>query len=177
NSGVDGLQLKNGKGEVVIDSTGSEVGAKGTKWRGAPRVSGGPHYTNGMAFRCNPDGTGFETLGQNFRNNYEVCSDSFGTAWQSDNDDDGNQGVRINYVMEGGNFGYVGYAKDSSWGRDQGAYPGQSRQEAHFHQRDPGVVPNLLNTGQGSPTGILAYEGDLPGLAGKLIHCDAGPNV
>jgi putative membrane-bound dehydrogenase-like protein len=178
NSGVEGLLLKNGKGEVIVDSTGSEVGAKGTKWRGAPRVPGGPHYTNGMAFRCNPDGSGFEVLGHNFRNNYEVFADSFGTAWQSDNDDDGNQGVRINYVMEGGNFGYVGYYKDSSWGRDQAAYPGQSRQEAHFHQRDPGVVPNLLNTGAGSPTGILAYEGDLlPGLNGKLIHCDAGPNV
>jgi putative membrane-bound dehydrogenase-like protein len=178
NSGIDGLQLKNGKGEIVIDSTGSEVGAKGTKWHGAPRVSGGPHYTNGMAFRCNPDGTGFEVLGWNFRNNYEVCSDSFGTAWQSDNDDDGNQGVRINYVMEGGNFGYVGYAKDSGWNRDQGAYPGQTRQEAHWHQRDPGVVPNLLMTGGGSPCGILCYEGDLlPGMNGKLIHCDAGPNV
>ncbi len=32
--------------------------------------------------------------------------DSFGTLWQSDNDDDGNRGVRINYVMEFGNFGY-----------------------------------------------------------------------
>lgn len=178
NAGIDGLQLRNGKGEVVVDSTGSEVGARGTKWRGAPRVSGGPHYTNGMAFRCNPDGTGFEVLAWNFRNNYEVCSDSFGTAWQSDNDDDGNQGVRINYVMEGGNFGYVGYRRDSSWGRDQTAYPGQSRQEAHWHQRDPGVVPNLLMTGGGSPTGILAYEGDLlPGMNGKLIHCDAGPQV
>lgn len=178
NSGIEGARVKNGKGEFVIDSTGSEVGAKGTKWRGGPRGGAGQHYTNGMAFRCNPDGTGFETLGFNFRNNYEVCSDSFGTAWQSDNDDDGNQGVRINYVMEGGNFGYVGYAKDSNWGRDQGAYPGQSRQEAHFHQRDPGVVPNLLNTGGGSPTGILAYEGDLiPALSGKLVHCDAGPNV
>ncbi|HLY74808.1 MAG TPA: PVC-type heme-binding CxxCH protein, partial [Planctomycetota bacterium] len=177
NAGIDGARVKNGKGEPVVDSTGSEVGAKATKWRGGPRGGAGQHYTNGMAFRCNPDGSGFETLGYNFRNNYEVCSDSFGTAWQSDNDDDGNQGVRINYVMEGGNFGYVGYAKDSSWGRDQSAYPGQSRQEAHWHQRDPGVVPNLLMTGGGSPTGILAYEGDLPGLRGKLIHCDAGPNV
>ncbi|HLY08085.1 MAG TPA: PVC-type heme-binding CxxCH protein, partial [Planctomycetota bacterium] len=177
NAGCDGARVKNGRGEVIVDSTGSEVGAKGTKWRGGPRGGAGQHYTNGMAFRCNPDGSGFEVLGYNFRNNYEVCSDSFGTAWQSDNDDDGNQGVRINYVMEGGNFGYVGYAKDSSWNRDQPAYPGQSRQEAHWHQRDPGVVPNLLMTGAGSPTGILAYEGDIPALKGKLIHCDAGPNV
>ena len=177
NAGCDGARVKNAKGEFVVDSTGSEVGAKGTKWRGGPRGGAGQHYTNGMAFRCNPDGSGFEVLGWNFRNNYEVCSDSFGTAWQSDNDDDGNEGVRINYVMEGGNFGYVGYQKDSSWGRDQGAYPGQSRQEAHWHQRDPGVVPNLLMTYGGSPTGILAYEGEIPSLKGKLIHCDAGPNV
>jgi putative membrane-bound dehydrogenase-like protein len=178
NDGSNGLLLKNGKGEVIIDSTGSEVGGKGQKWRGGPRGGAGQHYTNGMAFRCNPDGTGFEVLGHNFRNNYEVCSDSFGTAWQSDNDDDGNQGVRINYVMEGGNFGYVGYYKDTSWGRDQGAHPGQTRQEAHFHQRDPGVVPNLLMTGGGSPCGICVYEGDLiPELRGKLLHCDAGPNV
>ena len=49
----------------------------------------------------------------------------------------------------------------SSWGRDQNCYPGQSRQEAHWHQRDPGVVPNLLMTGGGSPCGIIVYEGDL----------------
>jgi putative membrane-bound dehydrogenase-like protein len=178
NDGVNGAVVKNSKGEAIIDSTGSEVGGRGAKWRGGPRGGAGQHYTNGMAFRCNPDGTGFETLGFNFRNNYEVSSDSFGTAWQSDNDDDGNMGVRINYVMEGGNFGYVGFYKDTSWGRDQNVYPGQSRQEAHFHQRDPGVVPNLLCTGAGSPTGITVYEGDLlPGLNGKLIHCDAGPNV
>jgi putative membrane-bound dehydrogenase-like protein len=178
NDGVNSAVVKNSKGEPIIDSTGSEVGGRGQKWRGGPRGGAGQHYTNGMAFRCNPDGTGFETLAFNFRNNYEVAADSFGTAWQSDNDDDGNMGVRINYVMEGGNFGYVGYYKDSSWGRDQNVYPGQSRQEAHFHQRDPGVVPNLLCTGAGSPTGIMVYEGDLlPGFHGKLIHCDAGPNV
>ena len=56
----------------------------------------------------NLDGSDFEVLGYNFRNNYELTVDSFGTVWQSDNDDDGNQGVRINYVMEGGNFGYTG---------------------------------------------------------------------
>ena len=178
NEGANGLQLKNGKGEVVIDTTGSEVGGRGQKWRGGPRGGAGQHYVQGMAFRCYPDGTGLEVLGWNFRNNYEVCSDSFGTAWQSDNDDDGNQGVRINYLMEGGNYGFVGYYKDSGWQRDQGAYPAQTRQEAHWHQRDPGVVPNLLMTGGGSPCGICVYEGDLiPELKGKLIHCDAGPNV
>jgi putative membrane-bound dehydrogenase-like protein len=178
NDGARGAEIRNGKGEPVVDSTNSGAGGKGKTWRGGPAGGPGRRYQEGMAFRCNPDGSGFETLGHNFRNNYEVAADSFGTAWQSDNDDDGNQGVRINYVMEGGSFGYVGHS-GSNWGRDMGAYPGQLRQEAHFHQRDPGVVPNLLCTGGGSPTGILVYEGDLlpEALRGSLIHCDAGPNV
>ena len=46
-----------------------------------------------MVFRCNPDGSQVETLAWNFRNNWEVTVDSFGTIWQSDNDDDGNRGV------------------------------------------------------------------------------------
>jgi len=177
NDGARGAVVKNGKGEAIIDATGSEVGGRGKVWRGGP-TGAGRRYQEGMAFRCNPDGTGFEVLGHNFRNNYEVAADSFASAWQSDNDDDGNQGVRINYVMEGGNFGYVGYS-GSNWGRDMPAYPGQLRQEAHFHQRDPGVVPNLLCTGGGSPTGILVYEGDLlpNSFLGTVIHCDAGPNV
>ena len=39
-------------------------------------------------------------------------------------------------------------------------------------------MPNLLQTGAGSPTGITVYEGDLlPMFRGQLMHCDAGPNV
>jgi len=161
--------IRNGKGEKVVDSTGSEIGPKGKLWHGGEKTKGFG-YREGMAFRVNPDGSGFETLGFNFRNNYEVNVDSFGTAWQSDNDDDGNQGVRLNYVMEGGDFGYSG------WGGALMRYPTQSAQEAHWRQRDPGVVPNLYNTGGGSPTGILVYEGDLlpAKFQGALIHCNAG---
>ena len=67
----------------------------------------GTPYRQGMVFRCDIDlekgaASNVETLGWNFRNNYEIAVDSFGTPFQPDNDDDGNQGVRINYVMEGG---------------------------------------------------------------------------
>lgn len=177
NDGCRGAFVKNSKGEPVVDSLGSHIGGKGSQWRNGSKGVG-RRYQEGMAFRCNPEGTDFETLGHNFRNNYEVAADSFGTAWQSDNDDDGNMGVRINYVMEGGEFGYVGFT-GSNWGRDRPLYPDQTRQEAHFHQRDPGVVPNLLNTGAGSPCGILVYEGDLlpQAFQGKLLHCEAGHNV
>ena len=51
--------------------------------------------------------------------------------------------------------------------------------QRHWHLNDPGVVPNLLQTGGGSPTGICVYEGRLlpERFWDQLIHCDAGPNV
>ncbi|MCA9056946.1 MAG: c-type cytochrome, partial [Planctomycetaceae bacterium] len=114
----------------------------------------------------------------NFRNNWELCVDSFGTVWQSDNDDDGNRGVRINYVMEYGNYGYKDEFTGAGW-RDPRTNLEAEIPLQHWHLNDPGVMPNLLQTGAGSPTGILIYEGDqLPGrFLNQLIHCDAGPNV
>ena len=50
-------------------------------------------YRQGMVFRCDPDGTNFELLGHNFRNNYEVAVDSSARSGSRDNDDDGNRGV------------------------------------------------------------------------------------
>jgi putative membrane-bound dehydrogenase-like protein len=180
NAGNDGMNghVKYADGTPVVDSLGSELGSKATKFRGGEKPKGRIGYTDGHAFRCDPDFKNFETLGFNFRNNYELTVDSFGTVWQSDNDDDGNQSVRINFVMEGGNFGFKS-PKGAPWGKDKDAYPGQSKQEQHWHLRWPGTVPNLLNTGGGSPTGITVYEGALlpEQFRGALIHCDAGPNV
>jgi putative membrane-bound dehydrogenase-like protein len=90
NFGNAGEQLKDAQGNIVKDIDGNEISLKS--------------YKQGMVFRSNPDFTGLEVLGHNFRNNYEVAVDSYGTMWQSDNDDDGNKGVRINYVMEHGNL-------------------------------------------------------------------------
>lgn len=145
---------------------------------GLPVVDNGKPFYGGMVFRCNLDGSEFEVLAHNFRNNYEVTVDSFGTLWQSDNDDDGNKGVRINYVMEHGNFGYRDELTGAGWKADRtGAHTEIPLR--HWHLRDPGVVPNLLQTGAGSPTGITIYEGDLlPSVyRNQVIHCDAGPNI
>jgi putative membrane-bound dehydrogenase-like protein len=135
-------------------------------------------YQEGMAFRCNMDGSEVETLGWNFRNNWELAVDSFGNIWQSDNDDDGNRGVRINFVMEYGNYGYKDELTGAGW-RDLRTGLEEEIPERHWHLNDPGVTPNLLQTGAGSPTGILVYEGSLlpQRFMGELIHCDAGPNV
>lgn len=139
--------------------------------RGGRRIVSGPdqEFYAGSALRVRPDGTGLEVLGHNFRNPYELTLDSFGNIWQSDNDDDGNEWARINYVMRGGNHGYWGPG-GKRWREDRGS---------HFHQENPGVVPTVLRTGFGSPCGIVVYEGDLlpSRFRGNLLHVDNGPRV
>ncbi len=135
-------------------------------------------YSGGMAFRCDVNGRRLDVLGHNFRNNYELAVDSFGNVWQTDNDDDGFDGCRINYIIEGGNYGYRDEVTGASWRTER---PGQHAEipSRHWHQNDPGVVPNFLQTGAGSPTGITVYEGRLlPQVFwDQVISCDAGPGV
>ena len=166
NFGNEGKQLKAADGSPIVDLAGNVI-----------NDSRNP-YQQGMVFRCNPDGTEVETLAWNFRNNWELCVDSFGTIWQSDNDDDGNRGVRINYVMQHGNYGYRDELTGDSWQTPRIGMRDDIGQR-HWHLNDPGVVPNLLQTGAGSPTGITIYEGNLlpKRFRGEIIHCDPGPNV
>lgn len=166
NFGNTGQQVCDAQGQPVVDLAGNEV------------IDNGKPYFGGMVFRCRPDGSDFEVLGHNFRNNYEVAVDSFGTLWQSDNDDDGNRAVRINFVMEYGNYGYRDEMTGAGWRTPRtGMHP--EIPVRHWHQHDPGVVPNLLFTGAGSPTGICVYEGRLlpEKFWDQVIHCDAGPNI
>lgn len=166
NFGNTGQAVHDKNGNVVVDKEGNKV------------QDNGKPYFGGMPFRCNLDGSDFEVLGHNFRNNYEVTVDSLGTLWQSDNDDDGNKGVRINYVMEHGNFGYRDEVTGAGWNSPRTNLEKEIPLR-HWHLNDPGVVPNLLQTGAGSPTGICIYEGRLlPKVFwDQVIHCDAGPSV
>jgi putative membrane-bound dehydrogenase-like protein len=130
----------------------------------AGEISSDPTYLGGVPLRMNEDGTGLTILGQNFRNPYETAVDSFGTLWQTDNDDDGNAWTRLNYVMEGGNFGHRG-PFGRSW---------QSDNSTHWHEELAGVVPGLLRLGAGAPCGLAVYEGLLlPGrFRGHLLHAE-----
>ncbi len=164
NLGNEGKQLKDKNGKIVVDIDGKEISPK--------------NYKQGLALRCNLDGSDVEVLGQNFRNNYELAVDSYGTIWQSDNDDDGNKATRINYVMQHGNYGYTSEINGAGW-RASRVNQEDSIPLKHWHLNDPGVIPNLLQTGAGSPTGIIVYEGTLlpKSFQNQIIHCDAGPNV
>ena len=164
NFGNAGEQLKDKNGQFIKDPEGNEVSLK--------------NYKQGMVFRCDPEFKNVEVLAHNFRNNYEVAVDSYGTMWQSDNDDDGNKGVRINYVMDYGNYGYTDEITGAGWQANRTNIEPEIPRR-HWHLNDPGVVPNLLQTGAGSPTGMIIYEGNLlPAVfRNQMIHTDAGPNV
>ncbi len=109
--------------------------------------------------RVNRDGTQFEILADRQRNNYETSLDSFGRSFTSDNDDDGNRGCRVIWVMDGGAYGYRTPGSPRHWGEDV-----------------PGNVPKLVGTGNGSPCGIMVYDGSLlPGdYQGGIFEADAG---
>jgi len=109
--------------------------------------------------RVNRDGTEFEVVSDRLRNNYEVCQNAFGHLFASDNDDDGRRGSRVVWAMDGGHYGYQTPGSPRHWGEDVA-----------------GNVPKLAGTGNGSPTGIMVYEGRaLPDeYFGGLLEADAG---
>ncbi len=161
-------------GEHVKDSDGNTV----TDIFDRPVVDNGKTFFGGMVFRCDMEGSNFEVLAHNFRNSWETTVDSFGSLWQSDNDDDGNRGTRINFVMEQGNYGYRDELTGAGWLADRITLEKETPLR-HWHLNDPGVVPNLLQTGAGSPSGICVYEGRLlpKRFWDQIIHCDPGPNI
>jgi putative membrane-bound dehydrogenase-like protein len=164
NFGNEGKQLKDKNGKPVLDQDGDPIDTK--------------KYKQGMVFRCDTNGTNVECLASNFRNPYEVAVDSYGLLWQSDNDDDGNRSTRINYLMDYGNYGFTDEVTGAGW-RANRTNIEDSIPLRHWHQSDPGSIPNLLQTFAGSPTGIIVYEGSLlpKDFYGQMIHCDAGNNV
>ena len=166
NFGNEGKSLLTAAGDTVVDVHGHKV------------VTNGKPFRQGLVLRCDLDGKNVEVLGSNFRNNFEVAVDPFGTLWQSDNDDDGNKGTRINYVMEFGNYGYQDEMTGAGW-RARRTNMERDIPLRHWHLNDPGVVPNVLQTGAGSPSGLTIYEGTLlpEVFHGQMIHAEPGNNV
>ncbi|HEV7348989.1 PVC-type heme-binding CxxCH protein [Telluribacter sp.] len=164
NFGNEGRQLLNGRGGNLLDEWERPINFR--------------NYKQGLVFRCDEEFKTIEVLGENFRNSVELAVDSYGTVWQSDHDEDGNESVRINYVMEDGNFGYVDEMKGTTW-RVVRTNLEDEIPRRHWHQNDPGVVPNVLHTGSGIPTGMAIYESQLlpRPFWDQIIHSDAGANV
>jgi putative membrane-bound dehydrogenase-like protein len=155
NQGNTGFDLTDRSGKhIVSEITGAETRAG---------------YYQGVIFRVNPDGTGLDAIAQNFRNPYELAIDSFGSMFQTDNDDDGNAWTRLDYIMEGGNYGYRG-PRHRTFLEDGGT---------HWHLEVPGVVPQVERLGAGSPCGVFFYEGMLlpERFRSQFFHVEAGRRV
>jgi putative membrane-bound dehydrogenase-like protein len=164
--GNEGKWMLSATGDTLVDIHGRKI------------ITNGKPFREGMVIRMDPDGTNVEVVAHNFRNNYESTLDPFGTIWQSDNDDDGNKGTRINYVMEFGNYGFKDEMTGAGW-RIRRTNWEKEIPHRHWHLNDPGVVPNLLQTGSGSPTGMTMNEGTLlPEIFyGQIVHAEPGHNV
>jgi putative membrane-bound dehydrogenase-like protein len=137
-------------------------------------------YQWGAVMRGELDGSRLEKVAVNFRNPYEVCVSSFGESFLSDNDNDGNESVRICWIMEGGNYGWFGAPPfDKQELDDRVPADDPFRRHWHFRGHIPGFVPATLVTGFGSPCGICFYEGDAfgPKYKNLPLHADAGPRV
>lgn len=172
-TGFGGIDSDHGLHGMALGPDGKLYFTQGDARYGEDRIEGGDTTFDvvdasgrrlrsnqyGTTLRVNLDGTNFEVLGDRQRNNYETCVDSFGHVFTSDNDDDGERGCRMIWLMDGGDYGYQ--------------TPGSSRQ---FAEELPGIVPKLVGTGNGAPTGILVYEGDLfpKEYYGGVIQLDAG---
>ncbi|MCL6501938.1 MAG: c-type cytochrome [Pirellulales bacterium] len=144
-------------GDAGFDVTGTDGSRAAYRW--------------GAMLRGELDGTQLETVAVNFRNPYELCVSSFGEAYCSDNDNDGNFSTRVCWILEGGNYGW--------YGGPPARVPAGTPFGEHWHFRGhiPGHVPATLVTGFGSPCGIAFYEGDAfgPHYKNAPWHADAGP--
>ena len=131
-------------------------------------------YVGGFTGRMNPDGTGVEIIGYNYRNSYEQSMTSLGDLFQNDNDDP--PACRVSWVMEYANFGFSSMDGQRTWQADR--RPGQSIPVAEWRQEDPGMAPAGDVYGGGSPTGNVFYEsGGLgPSWEGTFFAADAGRN-
>jgi len=131
-------------------------------------------YVGGFTVRMNPDATGAEIVGYNYRNSYEQSVTSLGDVFQSDNDDP--PACRVSWVMEYANFGFSSNDGQRTWQADRRA--GQSVPTAEWRQDDPGIMPAGDVYGGGSPTGNVFYEnGSLgAGWEGTFFAADAGRN-
>jgi putative membrane-bound dehydrogenase-like protein len=178
NVGNAGPHIVTDKGGWTLRSGSIYTGGSpyNIKNEGNLKSDDGKVWVGGLALRIKPDGTGLKVLGHNFRNSYEVVTDSYGNLWQNDNDD---QVVtcRTTWLMEGGNAGYFSTDGTRYWQADQ--RPGQDIFAAHWHQDDPGVMPAGDRSGAGAPTGIVMNESDALGsrYRGMLLSADAGRNV
>ncbi len=182
NSGNCGAKFTDKDGKtwnICSDYAGNPIGPwqnpePNTEVAGLPSADGHV-YVGGFTVRMNPDATGVEVIGHNYRNSYEQSVTSFGDVFQNDNDDP--PACRVSWVMEHANFGFSSNGGKRSWRADQ--RPGQPIAVAEWRQENPGISPAGDVYGGGSPTGNVFYENGAlgPEFEGMFLACEPGRNT
>ena len=175
------MTIKYADGKPVVDIARQQIGRKAKVHRGKPNEPGQDRLPGGHGVPLRPRRQRLRDarlqLPQQLRAAPSTASAPSGSR---DNDDDGNQGVRINYVMEGGNFGFKGPQAAPTGAATTNVFPGQTSRRPTGTSAGPASCPTCSTPAAGSPTGHPASTRATccrEKFRGALIHCDAGPNV
>ena len=145
NMGNNGGFVHDANGKLIVDTAGNHVLDR--RQMGRFKDARTP-YWGGMIFRCNPDGSEFEVLGHNFRNNYEVAVDSLATS--------GNRTTTTTPLRRPHQLHPRGWQLRLPRGTHRGRLaqaprqPGGGCQLTALAPERPGRVPNFVQTGAGS---------------------------
>ncbi|MBC8003665.1 MAG: HEAT repeat domain-containing protein [Opitutaceae bacterium] len=120
-----------------------------------PGVTSEQLADSGAVFRANPDGSDFELVAIGLRNPQELAFDDYGNLFTGDNNGDGGDKARWEYVVKGGDYGWrIGWQwlpKMGPWNSEMLWGLGTSNTAAY-------LLPPVAHIGHG-PAGIAYYPG------------------
>jgi quinoprotein glucose dehydrogenase len=126
--------------------------------RGSHVQAGGKTFANpdtGAVFRCDPDGSNFEVVATGLRNPQELAFDAHGNLFTGDNNADGGDKARWEYIVEGAEYGWhYGWQhlpKLGAWNSERLWHLAPTNTAAY-------ILPPVAHIGHG-PAGIAYYPG------------------
>ena len=131
---------------------------------------------SGAVFRCEPDGTQLEVVAIGLRNPQELAFDEFGNLFTGDNNADGGDKARWEYIVEGADYGWrMGW----QWLPKLGAWNSEMLWGMAGTNTSAYYLPPVAHIGAG-PSGVAYYPGTgLPARYDRhFFMCDfrGGPN-
>jgi len=131
---------------------------------------------SGAVFRCNPDGTELEVIAIGLRNPQELAFDEYGNLFTGDNNGDGGDKARWEYIVEGADYGWrMGW----QWLPRMGAWNSEMLWGLAPSNTSSYYLPPVAHIGAG-PSGVAYYPGTgLPERYDRhFFMCDfrGGPN-
>lgn len=137
--------------------------------------------SQGVAFRFEADGSGFEVIHTGLRNPKEIAFDDFGYAFTVDNNSDQGDAARVVYLVEGGDSGWeMEHQAMHSFHRQIGLrnrppnrWMDERMWELENDEQPAHILPPIAHLTSG-PSGLTRHPGVgfLEAEAGRFIVCD-----